>query len=194
MVSELRWSIFQIKEGHIRIIINSGERPPDKLANSYTYENRFRKSLQKYGEIKKIDLIINSPGGVIDSAFGILAGLYDLKKCNGRVLIDNYAGSAATVVAFGCKAPVYIVPTGRIKVHLPKAMVMANKGGIWTTYQKLSKLSTVNMITAVYRGKCHKKRSEIRKWMEESRCFTALEAMEAGLVDGVMTREDFNKL
>lgn len=193
MVSELRWSITQVRQGYIRIVVNSGEKPPNKLLNSYQYEDRFKKDLEKYGKIEKIDLIIHSPGGVVDSAFGMLAALYNMKKCNGRVLIDNYAGSAATIVAFALKAPVYIVPTGKIKVHMPKTMVMANKGGVWRNYQKLSKLSTVNMITAIYRGKCKKKRSEIRKWMREEKCFGALEAMENKLVDGVMTRTDFDK-
>ena len=193
IVSELGWTITRVKEGYIRINVISREKPPDKLLNSYQYENRFRKELEKYKPIERIDLIVNSPGGVVDSAFGMLAALYDRKKCKGRVLIDGWCGSAATLVAFGCKAPVFITPTAKVKTHLPKAMVMANKGGVWNSYQKLAKLSTVNMITAVYRGKCKKKRSEIRKWMEEEKCFSSAEAIEAGLCDYLMTRSEFEQ-
>ena len=193
MFSELQWTIRKVGDGYIRITVNTGQKPPDKIMNSYGYEARFRKDLKKYGKIERIDLIINSPGGAIDSAYGMLAALYDLKKCKGRVLIDNYAGSAATIVAFGCKAPAYIVPGGRIMVHMPKSAVFAGRGGIWTTYQKLAKRSAVNMIAAIYRGKCKKKRKEILEWMEYNRTMKDWETIEEGLCDGIMTRAEFEK-
>ena len=193
MFSELQWKVRKIKDGYIRITVNTGQKPPDKIMNSYGYEARFRKDLKRYGKIDRIDLIINSPGGAVASAYGMLAALYDLKKCHGRVLIDDYAGSAATIVAFGCKAPVFIVPGGRIMVHMPKAVMTAGKGGIWATYERLAKRSAVNMIAAIYRGKCKKKRKEILEWMENNRLMKDWECMEEGLCDGIMTRAEFEK-
>lgn len=198
MATELGWNLTRRKQGDrvtLKINIYSKEIPPNKaLGNALSYENKFLKHLRAAGEYDRVEIYINSGGGAIDSAWGMVQALYSIKK-PGRILVDNYCGSAATMILCGMKCPAYMVPGGRIKVHMPAVAVFKRKDGKWTVYQRIANAITVNNMTAFYRSRVKRKKSrrEIREWMEAGKCFTAEEALENGLIDGIMTRLEFEK-
>lgn len=201
MAIELGWNLSRLTRNGktiLKISIYSKEVPPNKAfnRNAISYETKFRKHLKKAGEYDAVEIYINSGGGAIDSAYGMVQALYSIKKGTpGRILIDNYCGSAATLVLCGLKCPAYIVPGGRIMTHMPRVHEFKKAGGVWSIYEKFAGMLAVNNIIAFYRSRTKRKysRKEIRAWMERSRRFTPDEAVEAGMVDGIMTRAEFER-
>ena len=199
MATELGWNLSRVTRGKrvtLKISIYSKDIPPEKaLQNAISYETKFAKHLKRAGEYDDVEIYINSGGGAIDSAYGMVQALYGIKK-PGRILVDNYAGSAATLVLCGMKCMAYMVPGGRIKVHMPSRQIFKGKrGGPWTVYQKFAGALAVNNMLAFYRSRTKRKhsRKDIRGWMEAGKSFTPEEAVAAGLIDGIMTRTEFEK-
>ena len=191
-VSELKMEIRKVGPARAVCTITSIDKDMRQvLKQPRDYYQKYREQIRAAGEIREVDVIINSPGGAVASAMGLTYALQDIPE--GRILINGFCGSAATLIAFGTSDRVYITPDSRVYIHMPIRKVATRKDGKWTLPERIAKASTTNILLTAYRGKTHRRRHELRKWMEEGKRMTAQEAVELGFCDRIMTRAEFEK-
>lgn len=201
-VAELGWEIRRMQNGGIRIKVTSTGKPIQKLKrNKREYMNKFinhLKAAEPYGDIW---LHIDSTGGSLDSAMGMIAalGMAGWKKHKMRILIEGNCGSAATLL-LSLPWPVYITETSRIYIHMPSSSRYVKTNGDYKQ-KKVSTIgfnSTAGMFVGEYRrackrnGKKHTKK-EIKLLMEKGTSFSPKEAVEFGFCEGIKNRWEFDK-
>ena len=192
MVSELTWKLLKRSGGAILATVTSVDKAPDKLlANAFEYEKRFRKDLDALGPFVRIDLVINSHGGYVASALGLVSVLTEVLKTRSvRILIEQ-AGSAASLVAFGPGVPVSITPGGSIYLHMPKTERWGRTGGSWKLLEKLQKSSAVKYMSETYANAAGVKRKQALAWMEAGTRFNASEAVAARFCVKAISRAEW---
>ena len=191
--AEVYMKLYRRSDGVLRAEVITGQVEPEKiLASAFEYEGRFRKYLRAAGEFRRLHIVINSTGGMTDSAWGLLYALHSVKKPT-QVLIDGSCGSAATIIACGIRAPVYITDSGRFFIHMPTREHLIKRKGIWTSVQRSVRKRDPRVFAAMYCGRTGKTREQVYAWMKKSTWFSAQEAVENGFCDGIMSREQFDK-
>ena len=206
MMSEMDWSVRAVvRDGRRGLVIRvfSVARPYEKLCrNKREYYNKFMTGLRNAGRHEFVDLVIDSGGGAVHSAMGMVAalGVEGWKGKTTRILIDGQCGSAATLL-LKLQAPVYITEGGSVFVHMPSSVRLQKaKSGEYVKVGTPTRAmdTTARMLegACVHRMKRNGKRSrkgEVRGLMEQAHRFTAKEAVAFGLCDGFMRREAFEK-
>ena len=183
------------------------DKPPKQLLrNQREYQRKFDGLLASAGDFDRLDIIINSPGGVATSGMGLMgAVVQNLRRRwrhfedHIRILIDGQCSSAATAM-LGICAPVYITPGGRVYIHSNKIVTYKGHGSSWSiiatragSKQVRGWLESVYKLRIKSMSKKKWDKKLIRGWMETGKGFSAAEAVEAGLAGGIMTRAEFDK-
>ena len=177
----------------LECVIESVNIPKNKvLENAYTYKDKFMAQLEMLGEFERLDIIIDSRGGSLDSAWGLVDALYAMPG-KARVLIDGQCGSAATMIPAGIKGPVFITERSSVYIHGPQAAPNDRGGKIFALYQRFAKKWSTKMMVKFYRTRIKKPRKTIRQWMENGTRFSPKEAVEVGFCDGIMSRYEFER-
>lgn len=142
-----------------------------------------RELLEIEASYDKIDVRINSMGGEVYAGIAIFNALRN-SKADITLYIDGIAASIASVIA-ACGKPVYMSRFARLMLH-------SVSGGCWGNKEDLQKC--INEIDAleetlaeIYATRFGKTKEEIRStyFDGEEHWFTADEALEAGLIDGI---------
>ena len=200
MPTELKMELRKMQNGGIRCLITSVDKPiRQMLLNRREYYEKARAYLKKAGDFDKIWIIVDSQGGSLDSAIGLTSALC-MEKVPKRVLIDGCCHSAATLL-LELDAPVYMTERSSIYIHSPNRQRYKRQPDgeyqLVNTESYGMKLAKAYMVES-YKIRCkrtrkkHRKR-EYRQWVEEGKRFTAAEAVEAGMADGIMSRAEFDK-
>lgn len=172
-----------------KMILNSVQ----KSAEIYIYEQigkdyfsddaisakQFVEDLKALGDIEKLNIRINSPGG---SVFEGLAIYNQLKahKASKTVYIDGVAASIASVIAMS--GDTIIMPENALMmIHDPHALAIGDAEIMRKMADILDK--TAESLVSIYRDKCGKTDEEIRSAMKAETWFSAKEAVEFGLCD-----------
>lgn len=195
-IGELKMTLRMQPGQLLRIYVTSVSKDPDMLMpNSYAYQKRYTEQLRAAGPFNSFQIYIDSHGGAVDSALGMLSTFTkELERIPGAFLIDGECGSAATLVAFGHAAKVFITPRSRVFVHAPKQLDCCKRGGIWTIFEKLGKSSTTHFMIATYRSRTKQPRRVIRQWIAEGVRFTPKEAVSLGFCQQVMSLTEFQAM
>lgn len=200
MPSELKMELRKRSDGVLRAIITSVDKPiRQMLLNRREYYEKARAYLKKAGSFDQIWVEIDSQGGSIDSASGIVAALCQQTEPM-RILIDGSCHSAATLF-LELPAPVYMTERSSIYVHSPsRQRYQRQKDGSYKLVatekfgMKIAKAYFVETFRLRTNRTKHKTRKKIiREWIENGQRWKADQALEAGLCDGVMTRTEFEK-
>ena len=133
-----------------------------------------------------VDIEINSPGGYIYPASEIYTALMQ-HKGNVNVTITGRAASAASVIAMaGTK--VSMSPTAQIMIHNVSATGSGDYRDFEHYAEQLKKSN--DTIANAYMLKTGKTREEILRLMDYETWFTPEEAIECGLVDEILSRDN----
>lgn len=137
-------------------------------------------------EGQDVDIEINSPGGYIYPASEIYTALMK-HKGNVNITITGRAASAASVIAMaGTK--VTMSPTAQMMIH----NVSASGAGDYRDFEHYAEQlkKSNDTIANAYMIKTGKTREEILKLMDHETWFTPDEALEAGFIDEILSKED----
>lgn len=204
MAAELKWDIRKMASGGIRITVTTISKPPNQiLKDMRAYYDKYRRQLDAAGEFNEIRIHINSAGGNVNSALGMLEALDAVIRRNPKMpvstLIEGNCSSAATMF-LGVKGKTWITPGSGIKVHRSRVEKYEKKNGVWTRISEtFGKDWSDNMMLVAWRmsiksnGK-RASRKQAREWMDSGKRFTAEEAVEAGLCTGIATRTEFDRM
>ena len=145
--------------------------------------------LDKAPSGEQVDVWINSGGGSVYDGSQIYTRLKAYSKGTVKIHITGIAASAASVIA--CAAWCEISPTAQIMIHNAACCGGGNKADHLHIADLLD--VTDRAIANAYRLKTGRSEGEILSKMESETYFSPQEALEFGLVDGIMFDEE-NKL
>ena len=200
MATELKMDLRKRPNGTLRCIVTSVDKPIKQMCRDRReYMEKFQKHLKNAGEFSTIWVEINSTGGSIDSAIGMVAALCQRHEPM-RILIDGRCDSAATLL-LELPAPCYITERSGIYIHSPCTQRYQRQSDgeykLIKTENMALKMSK-SYFSAAYRirGKqSHKKikRRTIKEWLTRGARFSAQNAVDVGLCCAVMTRTEFEE-
>ena len=146
-----------------------------------------RQALKDNPESEPLVFEINSYGGSVFAADEIYT-LLRSANVNTRAEIQSIAASAASYLCMGCKE-VVISPVAQLMIHPP---IISTEGDKAEHKQSIKLLdATMESILNAYTAKSNGKRTrdELTRMMQATTWLTAEEALDAGLVDGILFEE-----
>ncbi|GEP23035.1 MAG: ATP-dependent Clp protease proteolytic subunit [Lentilactobacillus diolivorans] len=164
-----------------RIIMLSGPIEDD-MANAIIAQLLF---LDAQDSEKDIYLYINSPGGVITSGMAIYDTM-NFVKADVQTIVMGMAASMASVLASsGAKGKRFALPHAQVLIHQPSGGAQGQQTEIEIAAEEILKArKMINNLLAENSGQPIEK---VNKDTERDNYLTAQEAVDYGLLDGIMT-------
>ena len=139
---------------------------------------------------KDINLYINSPGGSVTAGLAIYDTMQSLRADVSTICMGQAASMAALILAGGAAGKRLILPSSRVMIHQPWGGVQGQSSDIAIHAKEILRLKKLSIDFLVK----HTGQSEERVAADIERDFfmTASEAVEYGIVDTVLGREEKN--
>ncbi|WP_295739580.1 ATP-dependent Clp endopeptidase proteolytic subunit ClpP [uncultured Helicobacter sp.] len=165
-----------------RIILLSGEIN-DHIASSIVAQLLF---LEAEDPDKDINFYINSPGGVITSAFSIYDTMNYIRSDISTICIGQAASAGAFLLSSGTKGKRFSLPNSRIMIHQPLGGAQGQATDIEIQAREILRLKKIlNEIMAENTGQSVEK---ITQDTERDFFMSGEEARDYGLVDKILTK------
>jgi ATP-dependent Clp protease, protease subunit len=136
---------------------------------------------------KPILLVINSPGGAVDSGFAVLDQVHMISSPV-TTLITGLAASMGSVLSL-CAAPKrrFATPNSRIMIHQPSIHAVVKGQATDLEIQAKEVIKTRNALIEIYMKATGKSFKEIEKAIDRDTWMSPEEALHFGLLDKVVT-------
>lgn len=169
-------------------IVFLGDQVTDHLANLVIAQLLF---LEADDPDKDIYLYINSPGGSVTAALAMYDTIQYIKPDVVTICMGQAASAGALLLASGEKGKRYALPYSRVMIHQPAGGVQGKATEAEIHIKELLRIrETLNEILANHTGKDVE---QIKKDVEQDYFMTAGEAVEYGIIDEVISRNDLNE-
>jgi len=180
---ERAWDIYS-RLLHDRIIF-IGEQITPQLANGVVAQLLF---LESEDPERDISLYINSPGGYVDAGLAIYDTMQYVRPDVATICVGQAASMGAVLLAGGAPEKRRALPHAKIMIHQPLGGFRGQATDIEIHAREIIRTKQLlNDILARHTGKDAKK---VAKDTERDNFMTSAEAVEYGLIDAVMTRDD----
>lgn len=143
---------------------------------------QFAADMKSMGDVKSIDVRINSYGGDVFDGLAIYRQLAD-HKARVVVHIDGVAASIASVIAMAGDE-INIAAPAFLMIHNAWGMAVGGPEDMRSVADRLEAVS--GAIADVYAARTGKSADDIKSLMDEETWFTASEALDAGFVTNVV--------
>jgi ATP-dependent Clp protease protease subunit len=149
--------------------------------------------LESENPTKDIAFYINSPGGVVTSAFAMMDTMNYIKCPVATLCVGQAASAGSLLLTCGEKGKRYCLPNSRVMVHQPSGGAQGMASDIEIQAREILKLrEKLNNIYVVQTGQ---KLSAIEKAMDRDTFMSAEESKTFGLIDHVISsRADMPKV
>lgn len=136
---------------------------------------------------KPILLVINSPGGSVDSGFAIWDQI-KMMKSPVTTLVTGLAASMGSILSLVAgKGKRFATPHSRIMIHQPAIHGVIRGQATDLEIQAKEILKTRNSIINIYKEATGKKFEELEKALDRDTWMSAQEAVEFGLIDKIVS-------
>ena len=142
----------------------------------------FSDELKALGDVKTINLRINSPGGSVFDGVAIYNNLAQ-HPAKVNVYIDALAASIASIIAMAGDT-ITMAENAMMMIHNPWALVVGDSNDMRKEADLLDKIR--DTLVTTYATRTGKKAEEITAMMDAETWFTAEEAKEAGFADAIV--------
>ena len=163
-----------------RIIMLSGPIE-DEMANSIVAQLLF---LDAQDSTKDIYLYINSPGGVVTSGMAIYDTMNFIKADVQTIVIGMAASMASVLVSSCAKGKRFGLPHSQVLIHQPSGGAQGQQTEIEIAATEI--LKTRKMLNGILAKNSGQPIEKIQADTERDHYLTAQEAVDYGLLDGVM--------
>lgn len=163
-----------------RIIMLSGPIE-DNMANSIVAQLLF---LDAQDSTKDIYLYINSPGGVVTSGMAIYDTMNFIKSDVQTIVIGMAASMASVLVSSGTKGKRFGLPHSTVMIHQPSGGAQGQQTEIQIAAEEI--LKTRKMINEILAKNSWQSFEQVEQDTERDHYLTAQEAVDYGLLDGIM--------
>jgi ATP-dependent Clp protease protease subunit len=136
---------------------------------------------------KPILLVINSPGGSVDAGFAIWDQVQMITSPV-TTLVTGLAASMGSIMSL-CAAPKkrFATPHARIMIHQPSIMGLIRGQATDLAIQAEEIIKTRKGLVEIYVKATGKDAKTIEKALDRDRWFSAKEALDFGLLDGIVS-------
>lgn len=168
------------KEADIYI---TGEITRYKWDDEDTTATSFQKDLKLLGEVDRINLHVNSPGGAVFEGIAI-GNMLKRHKAHVVAYVDALAASIASVIVVSCDE-VVMPENSMLMIHNPMQGIYGNAKELRKSADDLDKIAGSSVIA--YLSKAGEKLNEetIKQIMDDETWLSAQEAYDYGLCDVV---------
>ena len=136
---------------------------------------------------KDIHLYINSPGGVVTAGMAIYDTMQYIKCDVSTICIGMAASMGAFLLAGGAKGKRFALPNAEIMIHQPSGGAQGQATDIQIVAENILKTKQkLNRILAENTGKPYE---VIAEDTERDHWLDAQEALDYGLIDGIITKK-----
>lgn len=163
-----------------RIIMLSGPIE-DEMANSIVAQLLF---LDAQDSTKDIYLYINSPGGVVTSGMAIYDTMNFIKADVQTIVIGMAASMASVLVSSGAKGKRFGLPHSQVLIHQPSGGAQGQQTEIEIAATEI--LKTRKMLNGILAKNSGQPIEKIQADTERDHYLTTQEAVDYGLLDGIM--------
>ncbi|MHA8138234.1 ATP-dependent Clp protease proteolytic subunit [Lactobacillaceae bacterium Scapto_B20] len=170
-----------------RIIMLSGPIE-DNMANSIIAQLLF---LDAQDSDKDIYLYINSPGGVITSGMAIYDTMQFIKSDVQTIVMGMAASMASVLASSGTKGKRFGLPHSQVLIHQPSGGAQGQQTEIEIAAESI--LKARKMINEILASNSGQKVAKVNRDTERDYQLTAQEAVDYGLLDGIMTNKSEQK-
>lgn len=132
-------------------------------------------------------MYLNCPGGSIYSILAIYDCMSWIKPKVGTVCFGVAASQAALLLAGGEKGMRYAMPNSRIMIHQPQGGCGGTIEDVWRQVNEL--VSSRDKLDKMYVAFTGQPLENVQRFTDRDYFFSAAEAMEFGLIDGVLETE-----
>ncbi|KRM13584.1 ATP-dependent Clp endopeptidase proteolytic subunit ClpP [Paucilactobacillus suebicus] len=164
-----------------RIIMLSGPIEDD-MANSIVAQLLF---LDAQDSTKDIYLYINSPGGVVTSGMSIYDTMNFIKSDVQTIVTGMAASMASVLVSSGTKGKRFGLPHSQVLIHQPSGGAQGQQTEIEIAATEI--LKTRKMINQILADNSGQSIEKIQADTERDHYLSAQEAVDYGLLDGIMS-------
>ena len=134
---------------------------------------------------KDIQLYINSPGGMVTAGMAVYDTMQYIKCDVSTICIGLAASMGAFLLAGGTKGKRFALPNAEVMIHQPSGGAKGQATDIQITAENILKTKKkLNEILAANTGKTYE---QVAADTERDYYMSAEEALEYGLIDGVIT-------
>ncbi len=140
---------------------------------------------------KDIHLYINSPGGVVTAGMAIYDTMQYIRPDVSTICIGSCASMAAVLLTSGAAGKRYALPHANVMIHQPLGGVQGQATEIEIHAREILRLrEELNGILAHHSGKPIK---TIARDTERDNFMTAEQALDYGLIDKILTRNELSE-
>ena len=169
-----------------RIII-LGDQVTDQLSNTIIAQLLF---LDADNPDKDIYLYINSPGGSATAALAMYDTMQHVKSDVSTICMGQAASAGALLLSAGAKGKRFTLPYSRIMIHQPSGGAQGKATEAEIHIKELLRIREIqNELLSKHTGQDIEK---VRKDVEQDYFMSAEEAVEYGIVDSIMVRNELN--
>jgi len=137
---------------------------------------------------KDIMLYINSPGGSVTAGFAIYDTMQHIRADVSTICLGQAASMGAFLLAAGAKGKRMALPHSRVLIHQPLGGAQGQATDIEIQAAEIVRIKkSLNEILATNTGQSLKK---IEKDTDRDYIMTPVEALEYGMIDKVVSREE----
>ena len=140
--------------------------------------------LESENPTKEIAFYINSPGGVVTSAFAMMDTMNYVKCPVATMCIGQSASAGSLLLTCGEKGKRYSLPNSRVMIHQPSGGAQGMASDIEIQAREILKLR--EKLNNIYVAQTGQKLSAIEKAMDRDTFMSAEEAKTFGLIDHVI--------
>ncbi|XP_031257981.1 ATP-dependent Clp protease proteolytic subunit 4, chloroplastic [Pistacia vera] len=136
---------------------------------------------------KDIRLFINSPGGSLSATMAIYDVVQLVRADVSTVALGIAASTASVILGGGTKGKRLAMPNTRIMIHQP--LGGASGQAIDVEIQAKEIMHNKNNITRIISGFTGRPFEQVQKEIDRDRYLSPIEAVEYGIIDGVIDRD-----
>lgn len=144
----------------------------------------FDAALKKLKDADRLNIRINSPGGVVDQAVAMRSMLATHTAREKHVYIEGLCASAATLLASIPGFVVHIAEGSMYMIHNPYIFAIGDANELEKEVARL-RLREEDC-RAMYAKRCGKDDATIKAWMDETKWFNAQQAIGEGFADEII--------
>lgn len=169
-------------------IIMLGSGIDDNVANSIVAQLLF---LEAEDPDKDISIYINSPGGSITAGMAIFDTMQFIKPDIQTICTGMAASMGAFLLAAGTKGKRYALPNSEVMIHQPLGGAQGQATEIEIAAKRI--LFLREKLNTILSERTGQPLDVIAADTERDNFMTAERAMEYGLIDHILTRNDLNE-
>lgn len=155
----------------------------DDVANSIVAQLLF---LDAQDSSKDIYMYINSPGGVVTAGMAIYDTMNYIKSDVQTIVIGMAASMASVLASSGAKGKRFGLPHSEVLIHQPSGGAQGQQTEIEIAATEI--LKTRKMLNGILAKNSGQDLDTIQRDTERDHYFTAQEAVDYGLLDAVMDK------